>query len=166
MNTKSGKVKWFDTIKGFGFIVDEDGGSDILLHANVLRDFGLSSVVENSIVTAEVVSTERGQQVAKIIDLDLPDAKLRDTSSLPNVPQGDFSNVPLEPSRVKWFDRAKGFGFVNTFASSEDIFLHIEVLRAFGMSDLVQGEAICVKTAEGPRGKMVVEVRAWDHAVR
>ena len=41
-----------------------------------------------------------------------------------------------------------------------------EQLRAFGMSDLVQGEAICVKTAEGPRGKMVVEVRAWDHAVR
>lgn len=164
MNTKSGKVKWFDTIKGFGFLVDEDGGSDILLHANVLRDYGLSSVVENSVITAEVVSTERGQQVAKIVNLDLPETSADEAAAPSNVPVGDFSALALEASRVKWFDRAKGFGFVNTFGSTEDIFLHIEVLRAYGMSDLVQGEAICVKTSEGPRGKMVVEVRAWDTA--
>ena len=35
-----GRVKWFDVGKGFGFIVSDDSGPDILLHANVLRNFG------------------------------------------------------------------------------------------------------------------------------
>lgn len=161
MTTKSGKVKWFDTAKGFGFVVDDLGGSDILLHANVLRDFGLSSVVENSVISAEVVSTDRGEQVSKIISLDLP-LESEEARMDSNLPQGDFSDLPIEPARVKWFDKSKGFGFVNIFGSSDDVFLHIEVLRAFGMAELLQGEAIGVKTSDGPRGKMVVEVRAWD----
>ena len=40
VRTVTGRVKWFDPARGFGFIVDEAGGSDILLHANVLRNFG------------------------------------------------------------------------------------------------------------------------------
>lgn len=39
-HTIKGHVKWFDPTKGFGFIVPEDGGKDVLLHANVLRNFG------------------------------------------------------------------------------------------------------------------------------
>ncbi|MHA1128835.1 MAG: cold-shock protein, partial [Alphaproteobacteria bacterium] len=35
-----GQVKWFDATKGFGFVVSEDEDGDILLHANVLRNFG------------------------------------------------------------------------------------------------------------------------------
>ena len=36
----TGTVKWFDPGKGFGFVVADTGGPDILLHANVLRNFG------------------------------------------------------------------------------------------------------------------------------
>jgi len=36
----AGTVKWFDPAKGYGFVVGDGGGSDILLHANVLRNFG------------------------------------------------------------------------------------------------------------------------------
>ena len=50
------------------------------------------------------------------------------------------------------------------FANTDDIFVHMEVLRAYGMAELVQGEAICVRVAQGPRGRMAVEVRAWDFA--
>ena len=43
-----GRVKWFDPGKGFGFVVSNEGGADILLHANVLRNFGQSSVADGS----------------------------------------------------------------------------------------------------------------------
>ncbi len=43
-----GTIKWFDPIKGFGFVVSDLGGPDILLHINVLRGFGQSSVVEGA----------------------------------------------------------------------------------------------------------------------
>ena len=43
-----GLVKWFDATKGYGFIIPEDGEGDVLLHANVLRNFGRSSVAEGA----------------------------------------------------------------------------------------------------------------------
>ena len=69
----------------------------------------------------------------------------------------------MVPARVKWFDKAKGFGFANVFKSQEDIFLHMEVLRHFGFSDLQPGEAIVLQVVDGPRGKMAGSLYAWDN---
>ena len=54
-----GTVKWFDTTKGFGFILVDDDEGDVLLHANVLRNFGRGSVVEGSTVEFEVQDLKR-----------------------------------------------------------------------------------------------------------
>ena len=62
--------------------------------------------------------------------------------------------LPLLPARVKWFDKAKGFGFANVFAQKADVFLHIEVLRHSGFSDLAVGEAIALRVVDGRRGMM------------
>ncbi|MEM7440597.1 MAG: cold shock domain-containing protein [Pseudomonadota bacterium] len=165
---KAGSVKWFDSTKGFGFITDDDGGRDILLHANVLRNMGHSSVIEGTRLEVMVTETPRGLQAAEIVTMDLPQTDVRE--AFKSSPESGFnldeivSTEPLTPARVKWFDKVKGFGFVNLFGSAEDIFVHMEVLRAYGIAELVQGEAICVRTAQGPRGRMAVEVRAWDFA--
>ena len=58
--------------------------------------------------------------------------------------QADFENVDdvevaqllLEVARVKWFDKAKSFGFANIWGSSEDVFVHVEILRSSGLADL------------------------------
>ena len=70
--------------------------------------------------------------------------------------------APLEPARVKWFDKSKGFGFANVFGKSDDIFLHIEVLRQSGLSDLQPGEALALRVINGERGQMAAEVHAWE----
>ena len=166
---KTGCIEWFDTTKGFGFITDDDGGRDILLHTNVLRNFGHSSVMEGARIEVEVTETPRGLQASDIVSLDLPEIDaseaLKSSGAMGIDPDAVDSSEPLTPARVKWFDKVKGFGFVNLFGNSDDVFVHMEVLRAYGMAELVQGEAICVRTAQGPRGLMAVEVRAWDFAV-
>jgi CspA family cold shock protein len=50
-----------------------------------------------------------------------------------------LSEIELQPGRIKWFDKAKGFGFANVFGKSDDIFVHIDVLRRCGLSGLVAG---------------------------
>jgi len=71
----------------------------------------------------------------------------------------------LQPARVKWFDRGKGFGFVNAFGDQNDIFVHMEVLHHCGIAELQPGEAVAVRTADGPRGLMAWDVRVWDHVL-
>lgn len=162
----TGLVKWFDPSKGYGFILDQDGGPDILLHANVLRNFGRGSVADQSRIVVMVQSTQRGLQAAEIVLIEPPV-----TDGTPPIADLDIAviehldTLPLRPARVKWFDKAKGFGFANIYGHPDDVFVHIEVVRHSGFADLVIGEAVCLRVIEGPRGLMAAQVAPWDAAV-
>lgn len=163
----SGVVKWFDPVKGFGFIVIDGGESDVLLHANVLRNFGQSSVADSALIEVVVQETERGIQAIEILSISPPENDMWDSAS----DSGGFMDIDtqageFEPARVKWFDKGKGFGFVNVFGSSEDVFVHVEILRRSGLSDLQPGEAIGIKVVDGERGRMASIVAAWDFVSR
>ncbi len=162
----SGQVKWFDPVKGFGFVVADEGGPDILLHANVLRNFGQSSVADGARVQIMVQETDRGVQAVDVLRIDPPEcvgpASLADFADIdPEV----MRTAPLEPARVKWFDKGKGFGFANVFGRDEDVFVHIEVLRRSGFAELQPGEALAIRVIDGKRGRMATEVCAWESAL-
>ena len=164
--TVTGHVKWFDPTKGFGFVVADDGGPDILLHANVLRNFGQSSVADQAGIEILVQETDRGIQTTEILRIDPPASpegmEFDDYQPLDE----DLETGELEPARVKWFDKAKGFGFANVFGSNDDVFVHVEVLRRSGLADLQPGEAICIRVTDGERGRMATHVMSWDASFR
>ncbi|MDR5654904.1 cold-shock protein [Ruixingdingia sedimenti] len=160
-----GRVKWFDPGKGFGFILADEGGPDILLHANVLRNFGQGSVADGTGIEVLVQRTARGAQAIEVLAITPPEPA-GGVLDVPAEVVAELQRHPVQPARVKWFDKGKGFGFANVFGRSEDVFVHIEVLRQSGLADLQAGEAVGLRIAEGKRGQMAVQVVAWDVAVR
>jgi len=70
----SGHVKWFDSGKGYGFIVPDDpsqtGMKDVLLHVTSLRQTGREHALEGSVILCDVVRRPKGWQVCTIVELD------------------------------------------------------------------------------------------------
>ena len=163
-----GRVKWFDPTKGFGFVVADVGGPDILLHANVLRNFGQSSVADAAGIEITVQETARGMQALEVLSIEPPEplAFEGEESGDSGMAEPVDLSLPLEPARVKWFDKVKGFGFANVFGRPEDVFLHIEVLRRSGLADLQPGEAVALRVTDGKRGRMATQVTSWESALK
>ncbi len=65
-------------------------------------------------------------------------------------------------AKVKWFNPAKGFGFVAPMDGSTDAFLHVSVVQRAGFRTLRQGATIVCDLAEGPRGPQVAEIAHVD----
>lgn len=162
-----GHVKWFDPVKGFGFIVSEAARGDILLHANVLRNFGQGSVADGAGIRVRVQNTARGVQAVEVLDITPPAGVQPALTDMDGEGlAAELADLPMEPARVKWFDKDKGFGFANVFGRPEDVFIHVEVLRVSGFADLQAGEAVGLRVTEGRRGRMAVQVVSWEMALR
>src|SRR5512140_2383959 len=78
----TGRIKWFDAGKGYGFIVPDDPGQtglrDVLLHVTSLRNTGRESALEGSIIVCNVVKRPKGWQVSDIVELDETSAPPRE----------------------------------------------------------------------------------------
>ena len=62
----SGKVKWFDGVKGFGFVASEDGGKDVFVHISILGPAGITHLAEGQQVNMRVVDTAKGREAISL----------------------------------------------------------------------------------------------------
>src|SRR5690348_18315251 len=163
----TGKVKWFDATRGFGFLVSDSIDGDVLLHFSVLREHGRRSVPEGAIIECVPVRLQRGLQAKRILSIDL-------RSALPQQPRSSISTSErsdrkalaeaageFEPVEVKWFNRVRGYGFVKRpeLSGGEDVFVHMETVRTAHLGELQPGQSLEARIAPSAKGLTAVELR-------
>jgi CspA family cold shock protein len=152
-----GAIKWYDVAKGYGFVApDTPGMGDALLHRTVLSKGGFKVALEGARVVCLVRKEESRWRVSEVIAIDLSTAiPSRYPESVRAVVQDESG---LERAIVKWFNSAKGFGFLTRGEGTEDIFIHMETLRRHGLTDLGRGLAVLCRFGSSDKGLTATEI--------
>jgi cold shock protein len=156
-------VKWFNPDKGFGFVAT-DGGADAFLHIRRLEAAGHHSVAEGARIKVRIGKGQKGPEVAEVIEVDTSTAPVRVSKERRVVPGSPLTSEPTDESigSVKWYNLAKGFGFIQRDDGGGDVFIHAKTLNRAGLSGLREGQRVRMQVGPGQKGPEARSIEALD----
>ncbi|MGO8921158.1 MAG: cold-shock protein [Stellaceae bacterium] len=158
----AGKIKWFNRSKGFGFIIPNDGSGDVFLPLSALERSGHSEAPDGASIVFEWTQGPKGRAVAQVVEIDTSTATPRAPRENRFRGGGGGRNDAYEEASgptesldgvVKWYDPARGFGFILPNDGSKDIFVHVTALRRSGIEMLEPGQPVRMMVAQARRGR-------------
>lgn len=152
-------VKWFDAGKGFGFVEVAGGGGDAFLHARVLERAGARQVEPGATLRVRTGPGQKGLQVTEVLEIaDGPSPageRSPPRSREPDPAWPADAGGDEAPGTVKWYDAAKGFGFVAPADGGRDVFVHATALERSGIRTLTDGQRVRMRVVQGRKGPEV-----------
>jgi CspA family cold shock protein len=149
-------VKWFNPAKGFGFVQPDDGSPDAFLHVSVLEAAGHRDAPDGASIVCEIARGPKGLQVTAIHSMDAPASGSGGGGGGGGAPAPASGHVV--EGKVKFFDAAKGYGFVIPDEGTGDVFVSGRVLHRAGISALQPDTRVRMTTRMGDKGPMAESV--------
>jgi cold shock protein len=152
--TVEAAVKWFNATKGYGFVELSDGRGDAFLHLKTLRETGRQTLPSGAKIRVVARAGSRGAEVVRVVEVDTRSAVERSSRRSTVDPSAAFDLT----GKVKWFDDARGFGFIASDDFGRDVFIHSTTLSAAGVRGLFEGQAVSMRVVETPKGREAIEI--------
>ena len=152
--TVEAAVKWFNATKGYGFVELSDGRGDAFLHLKTLRETGRQTLPSGAKIRVVARAGSRGAEVVRVVEVDTRSAVERSSRRSAVDPSTAFDLT----GKVKWFDEARGFGFIASDDFGRDVFIHSTTLGAAGVRGLIEGQAVSMRVVETPKGREAIEI--------
>lgn len=144
----TGTIKWFDVAKRYGFVtLDLEPKVDAMLHVSCLQAIKADRVVKDAKVECDVERSQKGWVVKALI----------------NIEHAHDEPAPVDKrfvyAKVKWYNQARGFGFVTRGPNTPDAFVHAEVIGSQRLMNLKPNQEVLVLVEDGPKGPKVTDIR-------
>ncbi|MCK9512953.1 MAG: cold-shock protein [Pigmentiphaga sp.] len=81
-------------------------------------------------------------------------------SEVSAVADATAGSAPRSTGTVKWFNDAKGFGFITPDDGGEDLFAHFSSIQMTGFKTLKEGQRVAYEVIQGPKGKQALNITA------
>jgi CspA family cold shock protein len=151
----SATVKWFNPIKGYGFVQPSNGLGDAFVHVSVLEAAGQKDLQDGAELECEIEQGPRGPMVSVIHSV---------TGGQVEAPVASDPDAPALEGVVKFFDPNKGYGFITPDGEGSDVFVSGRVVAQSGLRMLDAEARVRVTTRAGEKGPLAVTVELIDDA--
>lgn len=151
----SATVKWFNPIKGYGFVQPSNGLGDAFVHVSVLEAAGQKDLQDGAELECEIEQGPRGPMVSVIHSV---------TGGQVEASVASDPDTPVLEGVVKFFDPNKGYGFITPDGEGSDVFVSGRVVAQSGLRMLDAEARVRVATRAGEKGPLAVTVELIDDA--